>query len=62
MASGGRNESNRYQLAGIGQKKIFHELDGHDVNKVGIKRFCAQEAERVEQPSARWNRGEENFS
>ena len=45
MASGGRNESNRYQLAGIGEKKIFHELDVHHVNKVGIKRFCAQEAE-----------------
>ena len=45
MASGGRNESNRYQLAGIGEKKIFHELGVHHVKKVGIKRFCAQEAE-----------------
>ena len=45
LASGGRNESNRYQLAGIGQKKIFHELDVHHVKKVGIKRFCAQEIE-----------------
>ena len=45
MASGGRNESDRYQLAGIGEKKIFHELDVHHMNKVGIKRFCAQEAE-----------------
>ena len=45
MASGGRNESNRYQLAGIGEKKIFHELDVHHVKKVGIKRFFAQEAE-----------------
>ena len=44
MASGGRNESNSHQLAGIGEKKIFHELDGHHVKKVGIKRFCAQEA------------------
>ena len=26
-------------------KKIFHELDVHHVKKVGIKRFCAQEAE-----------------
>ena len=43
MASGGRNESNSHQLAGIGEKKIFHELDVHHVNKVGIKRFCAQE-------------------
>ena len=45
MASGGRNESNRKQLAGIGEKKIFHELDVHHVKKVRIKRFCAQEAE-----------------
>ena len=45
MASGGRNESNSHQLAGVGEKKIFHELDVHHVKKVGIKRFCAQEAE-----------------
>ena len=45
MASGGRNESNSHQLAGIGEKKIFQELDVHHVKKVGIKRFCAQEAE-----------------
>ena len=44
MAPGGRNESNSHQLAGIGEKKIFHELDVHHVKKVGIKRFCAQEA------------------
>ena len=44
MASGGRNESNSHQLAGIGEKKIFHELHVHYVKKVGIKRFCAQEA------------------
>ena len=45
MASGGRNESNSHQLAGIGEKKIFHELDVHHVKKVGIKRFSAKEAE-----------------
>ena len=45
MGSGGRYESNGHQLAGIGEKKIFHELDEHHVKKVGIKRFCAQEAE-----------------
>ena len=45
MGSGGRNESNSYQLAGIGEKKIFHELDVHHVQKAGIKRFWAQEAE-----------------
>ena len=44
MASRGRNESNSHQIAGIGEKKIFHELDVHHVKKVGIKRFCAQEA------------------
>ena len=32
------------QLARIGEKKIFHELDVHHVQKVGIKRFCSQEA------------------
>ena len=45
MTSGGRNESNSHQLAGIGVKKIFHELDVHHVTKVRIKRFCAQKAE-----------------
>ena len=45
MRSGGRNESNSHQLAGMGEKKIFHELDVHNFNKVGIKRFCAEEAE-----------------
>ena len=29
--SGGRNESNNHQLARIGQKKIFHQLDVHHV-------------------------------
>ena len=45
MGSGGRNESNSHQLARIGEKKIFHETDVHHVYQVGIKRFCAQEAE-----------------
>ena len=31
MGSGGRNESNSYLLAGIGEKKIFHKLDVHHV-------------------------------
>ena len=31
MSSGGRNESNRHQVARIGEKKIFHELDIHHV-------------------------------
>ena len=45
MGSGGRSESNSHQLARIGEKKMFHELDVHHVYKVGIKRFWAQEAE-----------------
>ena len=39
-----QNESNSHQLARIGEKEIFHELDVHDVYKVGIKRFWAQDA------------------
>ena len=45
FSSGGRNESNSHELARIGEKKIFHELDVHHVQKVGIKRFQPQEAE-----------------
>ena len=45
LGSGGRNESNSYQLARIGERKLFHELDVHHVQKVGIKRFWAQETE-----------------
>ena len=45
LGSGGRNESNSQKFARIGEKKIFHQLDVHHVQKVGIKRFWAQEAE-----------------
>ena len=45
LGSGARNDSNSHQLAGIGEKKIFHELDVHHVQKVGIKRFWAQDTE-----------------
>ena len=45
MASGYGNESNSHQVARIGEKKIFHGLDVHHVKTVGIKRFCAQDAE-----------------
>ena len=31
FGSGDRNESNRHLLAGIGEKKIFHELEVHHV-------------------------------
>ena len=44
FGSRGQNESNSHQLARIGQKIIFHELDVHHVKKVGMKRFWAQEA------------------
>ena len=44
LGSGGRNDSNSHQLARIGEKKMFHELDVHHVEKVRIKRFWAQEA------------------
>ena len=44
LFSGSENESNGYQLAGIGEKKIFHELDVHHVYKVGITCFWAEDA------------------
>ena len=37
--------SNSHQLAPIGEKKIFDELDVHHVENAGIKRFWAQQAE-----------------
>ena len=36
--------ANRRELARIGEKKIFHELDVHHVQKLGIKRVWVQEA------------------
>ena len=44
MGSRGRNDANNHQLTRIGNKKVFHKLDVHDVYIVGIKRFWAQEA------------------
>ena len=44
MGSGGRNESNSHQVARIGDKTIFHELDVHHVSNVGINRFWVHEA------------------
>ena len=41
---GSEADKSHSQLARIGEKKIFHELDVHHVQKVGIKRFWAQEA------------------
>ena len=43
--SGGRNESNNHEVARIGEKKIFHELDVHRVHKVEFKRLWDMEAE-----------------
>ena len=45
MGLGGENESNSHKLALIGEKKIFHEHDAEHVEKFGIRRFWAQEAE-----------------
>ena len=45
MCLGGRIESNSYELARIGERKIFHELDVHRAYNVGIKQFFAQDAE-----------------
>ena len=44
MGSGCQNECNSHQLARIGEKKIFHELDVHHIYKVGITCFWAQDA------------------
>ena len=44
LGSGCQNESNSHQLARIGEKKIFHELDVHHVYKGGITCFWAQDA------------------
>ena len=61
FGSGSRNEPNSHQLARIDENKIFHELDVHHVQKVGIKPIWTQEAE-MSLPSACSNRLEENFS
>ena len=39
LGSGSRNESINDQLARIGEKKIFLQLDVYHVKKVGIKGF-----------------------
>ena len=50
LGSGCQNESNSHQLARIGEKNIFHELDVHHVYKVGIIFFfgsgCQNESNR----------------
>ena len=43
LGSGCKNESNSHQLARIGWKKIFYELDVHHVYKIKITCFWAQD-------------------
>ena len=45
LGSGRRNESNSHQRVPASKMKTIHELDVHYVQKEGIKRFWAQEAE-----------------
>ena len=44
LGSRARNDSNCHQLAEMGEKKTFHELDVRHVKIVGMKRFWGQEA------------------
>ena len=44
LGSGCQNESNSHQLARIGEKKIYHELDVHHVYTVRITCFWNQDA------------------
>ena len=62
LCSWGRSESNTHQFARIGEKKIFHELDVHDVCKVGIERFWAQEAEMSLKPITSLESATKKFS
>ena len=62
LESACQNESNSYQLARIGEKKIFHELDVHHIYKVGITCFLAQDAKMSLTAMSSPNRREENFS
>ena len=61
MGSGCENESNSHQLAEIGEKKIFHELDVHHVYKEGITSFWAQDAKMSLTPITRSNPREEKI-
>ena len=62
FGSGSQSDSNSHQLDGFGEKKIFHQLDVHHVQKEGIKRFWAQEAKVTLTAISSSNRREENFS
>ena len=50
LDTGGQNESNSHQLARIGEKKIFHELDVQHVYNVGITCFLNQDAKMSATP------------
>ena len=62
LGSGCQNESNSQQLARIGEKKIFYELDIHHVYKVGITCFWAQDAKISLTAISSLESVEENFS
>ena len=61
MGLGGPNESDSHQLARIGEKKIFHELDVHHVYKEGMKRFWADEAEMSLTAISLWESARRKF-
>ena len=50
------------QVVGVGEKKIFHELDVHHIYKVGITCFWAQDEKMSLTANTPSNRREENFS
>ena len=62
LGSGCQDESNSHQLAGVGEKKIFHELDVHHIYKVRITIFWAQDAKMSLKAISSLESGEENFS
>ena len=62
LGSGFRNDSNAHQFARTGEKKTFHELVVHRVQKVGIKRFWAQEAEMTLTATSSLESARKNFS
>ena len=62
MGSGWQNESKSDKLARMGEKKIFYGLDVHNVYKVGITCFLAQDAKMSPKAISSSNRREENFS
>ena len=62
LGSGCQNESNSHQLARISEKKIFHELEVHHVNKEGINFFWSQDAKMSLTAISSLESGEENCS